>query len=529
MPLPYPGAVPSEPNRLITLLLAVAGGVATRFAFPGPGWWPLAYVGMALLFLALLRDRAWWNALVGLVWGAAFFLPLITWTDSAVGWIPWLALSLVEAGFVGLFAAAWTWARRGEAVWRSAGLQILVFALLWTASEELRQVWPFGGFPWGRLAFSQADAPMAALMSLAGAPLVTAVVAAVGAMIARSVLAVRRASFFGTFGWLAGAVALIVVGILVPMPTQAQNGELKVGAVQGNVPGQGVDAFGNVPRQVLENHAQGTKDLLKQVAPGDLDLVVWPENGTDIDPQVDQQAAATIDDAATAVAAPLLVGTVQYPASGGRYNTSILWEPGVGVVASYTKQRPAAFGEYVPMRGFVRLFSSDVDKVTRDMIPGRKPGYVPLSSPRLGRTVGIGDVICFEVAYDDIVRTAVTSGGEVIVVQTNNASFGYTAESTQQLAMSRLRAIEHGRATVQISTVGVSAVIAPNGAVLQRTTLFTPAQMVATLPLRESLTLSDRLGRWPAWIIDALAVSVVVAGAAGAVRVRRSDRIEIAA
>jgi apolipoprotein N-acyltransferase len=484
---------------------------------------------MALLFLALRRDRAWWNALVGLVFGLTFFAPLITWADSAVGWIPWLALSTAEAGFVALFAAGWTWARRGETVWCSAGLQVVVFAVLWVGVEELRQVWPFGGFPWGRLAFSQADAPLAALMSVAGTPLVSAAVAAVGAMLARSVLGVRRARVTDTFGWLAAALALVAVGLVVPLPTQAQDGDLRVGAVQGNVPGQGLDAFGDVPRQVLDNHAQGTKDLLRQVSPGDLDLVVWPENGTDIDPEADQQAAATIDDAARAVGAPLLVGTVQYPDSGGRYNTSLLWEPGRGVVASYTKQRPAAFAEYIPMRNIARLFSSAVDKVTRDMLPGHKPGYVPLAAPRLGRTVGIGDVICFEVAYDDLVRTAVTTGGELLVVQTNNASFGHTAESTQQLAMSRLRAVEHGRAAVQISTVGVSAVIAPNGAVLQQTGLFTAAQMVATLPLRESLTLSDRLGPWPAWIIDALAVCVVVAGAAGSVRVRRSDRIEIAA
>ena len=222
----------------------------------------------------------------------------------------------------------------------------------------------------------------------------------------------------------------------------------------------------------------------------------------------------------------MLIGTVRYPDSGGRYNTSVLWQPAQGVIATYTKQRPAAFAEYIPMRGFVRHFSSAVDLVTRDMIAGTEPGYVPLSSPRLGRTVGLGDVICFEVAYDSIVREAVRTGGEVLLVQTNNASFGYSDESTQQLAMSRLRAIEHGRATVQISTVGVSAVIAPNGAVLQETSLFTPAQLVATLPLRTSLTPATRLGSWPAWIIDALAVCVVVAGAAGAARVRRPHRIE---
>ena len=91
-----------------------------------------------------------------------------------------------------------------------------------------------------------------------------------------------------------------------------------------------------------------------------------------------------------------------------------------------------------------------------DMLAGTKVGLIPVDVPRLGRTVGVADVICFEVAYDDIVRDAVAAGGELLVVQTNNATFGHTDESTQQLAMSRIRAIELGRATVQISTVGVS-------------------------------------------------------------------------
>jgi len=520
--------MPPDRSRPWSLVLAVAGGAATRAAFPGPGWWPLAYVGTALLFLALRRDRAWWNALVGLAWGLAFFGPLITWASHAAGTVPWLALTLAEAGFVAAFGAAWTWARRGEAVWRNAGLQVLVFTVLWVGVEELRQVWPFGGFPWGRLAFSQSEAPMVALASLGGTPLVSATVVATGVLLARGVLAARSVRVTATLGWLAGTAGLMAVGLVVPLASAAENGTLTVGVVQGNVPGTGPDGFGQA-WQVLDNHVAGTQALLGRVAPGALDLVVWPENGTDVDPQAYPDAAALIDGAARAVGAPMLVGTVQYPATGGRYNTSILWRPEQGVVASYTKQRPAAFGEYIPMRGIARLFSSRVDDVNVDMIPGTQPGYVPLESARHGRTVGLGVVICFEVAYDDIVREAVTSGGEVLVVQTNNASFGMSDESTQQLAMSRLRAVEHGRATVQVSTVGVSAVIAPNGALLQRTGLFTAEQMVATLPLRESLTPATRLGPWPAWITDALAVCVVVAGAAGAARVRRGLRIETAA
>jgi apolipoprotein N-acyltransferase len=517
-----------EPARWWTLVQAVAGGLLTRLAFPSPGWWGLAFVGVAVLYLALRRDSARWNALVGLAWGLAFVAPLITWADEAVGQVPWLALSTLEAAMFALFGAAWSWARRGNAVWRSAGLQVVVFTLLFVATEELAAAWPFGGFPWARLAFSQADSPLAALASVAGTPLLTGAVVLVGVLLARVVLAARRLQLGRLLAAAAVAAAILLVGMVIPLDTQAQAGSLRVGAVQGNVPGVGLDAFGQ-RQAVLNNHVAGTLALLDQVEPGELDVVLWPENGTDIDPQVDQTAAELIDGAAQAVGAPMLVGTVQYPPSGGRYNTAVLWEPGVGVTATYTKQHPAPFAEYIPIRSFVRQFSDAVDLVTQDMLPGDKPGYVPLTSERLGRTVGIGDVICFEVAYDGIVRDAVRAGGEVLVVQTNNASFGVSDESTQQLAMSRIRAIEHGRATVQISTVGVSAVIEPNGVVSQQTGLFTAEQMVANLPLRDTLTPATRLGSWPAWIIDALAVCAVLAGAAGAYRVRRADRIETAA
>ncbi|UZN01471.1 apolipoprotein N-acyltransferase [Cellulomonas sp. S1-8] len=519
--------MPVPPSaRWLTLVLAASGGWITRLAFPDPGISLLAPLGMALLYLALRRDSARWNALVGLVWGLACIGPMITWADDAVGPVPWLALTVLEASYVALFGAAWAWARRGHAVWRSGAWQLLAFVLLWVAAEELRSAWPFGGFPWGRLAFSQADSPLASYMWLGGTPLLSAVVAALGVLLARAALAASQVVLGRTLGALGAACGLVLASLLVPLDTVAQNGTLRVGAVQGNVPEPGqLDAFGE-RRQVLDNHVAGTRALLDQVDPGELDVVLWPENGTDIDPQVDEEAAGLIDGVAQEVAAPMLVGTVQYPESGGRYNTAVLWVPGEGPVATYSKQRPAPFAEYIPMRSLVRHFSDAVDLVTRDMLPGTEPGVIPLDSPRLGRTVVLGDVICFEVAYDAIVREAVTAGGEVLVVQTNNASFGWSDESTQQLAMSRLRAIEHGRATVQISTVGVSAVIEPNGVVVERTGLFTADQMVATLPLRDTLTPATRAGDRPAQVANVLAVWAVLAGMVGAARLRRDERPE---
>ncbi|ROS74485.1 apolipoprotein N-acyltransferase [Cellulomonas sp. PhB143] len=526
--MPYPARVRNpEPRRSTTLFLAAAGGVATMLAFPDTGWWPTAFVGVALLYLALRRDGAWWNALVGLVYGLAFFLPHIWWSYVATAAVPWLALSITESVFVAGFAAAWTWVRRVPAVREHAWLQVLVLPLLWVAVEQWRSIWPFGGFPWGKLAFSQEDSPLLHAAWLGGAPLVSFLVAAVGVLLGVALLALGAQAVPRRAG--AGVVVVAVAGVLlvvplaIPLATDAQDGTLRTGAVQGNVDEPGLGSFAN-RGEVLQNHVDGTKALLEQVDPGDLDVVLWPENGSDLDPQTNPDVAADIDDAARTVGAPILVGAQEFPESGGRYNVLLLWEPGVGVTDRYAKQHPAAFGEYIPIRGFVRLFSDQVDRITTDMIPGRGAGVMDLDVPRLGRTVPLATLICFEVAYDGLIQDAVRDGGEVLVIPTNNASFGFTAESTQQLAMSRLRAVETGRATVQISTVGVSGVIAPDGTVLQSTDLFTAAQMVSELPLRTSLTPAVVAGRWVERGVWALSVLLLAGGVVAGVRGRRRAR-----
>jgi len=519
----------------VTLLLAAAGGLLTDAAFPDRGWWPVAFVGVGLLFWALRRDGARWGALVGLVWGLAFFLPHLWWANEATDTVPWLALSVMEACFVAVLGAAWVWARRWAWLRGHPVRQALAFAVLFVGVEQARTEVPFGGFPWGRLAFSQAGSPLGRAAWLGGEVLVSLLVALVGALLAAAVLGLlaRRAGPAETAGaapsrGLAGRVvvpvavagALVAAPLLVPLDARAQAGTLEVGAVQGDVAEPGLGSFAN-RAEVLNNHLDGTRALLDQVEPGDLDVVLWPENGSDLDPQEVPEVAAAIDDAARAVGAPILVGAQEFPATGGRYNVALLWEPGVGVVDRYAKQHPAPFGEYMPLRSFLRLFSDQVDRVSIDMIPGTSTGVVDLASERLGRTVPLGVVICFEVAYDELVRDAVHAGAEVLVVPTNNASFGYTAESTQQLAMSRLRAISTGRATVQVSTVGVSGVIAPDGTLLQSTRLFTADQLVASLPLRTSLTPAVRLGGAPALAVGLLAAALVVAGVASGVRERR--------
>ncbi len=505
--------------------MAAVGGLVLDAGFPGLGWWPLVFVSLAALFVALGRDSARWNFLVATTFGVAFFVPHLQWIDGTVGAIPWLALSVAEAAIVGLFGVAWSWARRGAVIWTRARLQVPVFAILWVGMEELRAVAPFQGFPWGRLAFSQADSPLGQFARLGGVPLVSGLAAAIGALLALAVLAVRRFDV-GTASALAlASLAVVGGGWLVPLDSAAQAGRLTVGAVQGDVPNRGLDSFDQA-RQVLQNHLTGTAALLDRVAPGELDVVLWPENSSDIDPRADAAAGAQITAAAQALGAPILVGTDNYPRTGGRLNTSLLWDPTDGPVDSYAKQHPAPFAEYIPFRDLARRFSSAVDRVQTDMVPGTAEGIIHLRSERLGRVVPIGVGICFEVAYDDIIRDAVADGAQMLVIPTNNANFGMSDESTQQLAMSQLRAIEHGRATVQISTVGVSAIISPAGVVRERTDLFTADQMVASVPLRTALTPATRYGDWVTWGLRGLAVAVVVAGAAGARQIPRAVRVQ---
>lgn len=499
--------------------MALLGGALTDTAFPQRSWWPMAMMGVALLVLALERDSTRWGFAVATVWGLGFFLPHLWWAREAVGTFPWIALSVAEACLVGLAGWAWVWARRAGWLKERRWPHAVVFGSVWTAMELVRSTLPFGGFPWGRLAFSQTDSPLLSLAWLGGAPLVSATVAVLGAALAFSVLAVGRRSPVGAlagplaFGLALGAAAL------TPVDSSAESGQVTVGVVQGNVSQPGLHAFANA-REVTQNHAAGTHALAHDVGVGGVDVVLWPENASDYDPRRDQETADVIDAAATAIGAPIVLGTQRYT-QDARYNESVVWAPGVGIVDVYAKQRPAPFAEYIPLRDLARRFSSAVDLVSTDMAPGQGVGV--LEVPLTDGALALGVAICFEVAYDGIVRDSVLSGAELLVVPTNNASFGYTAESEQQLAMTRLRAVELGRATVQVSTVGVSAVVLPDGTMTDETELFTAAHFSRELPLRSSLTPAAVIGEVPALTMAALTVLAAAAGMVTTVRRTRRE------
>jgi apolipoprotein N-acyltransferase len=285
--------------------------------------------------------------------------------------------------------------------------------------------------------------------------------------------------------------------------------------VQGDVPTAGLE-FNAQRRAVLDNHVRATLALADAVRAGRTaapDVVLWPENSSDIDPLRNLDAYAEIGRATDAVGVPLLVGAVLEGPGDKVSNAGIVWGPSgstsPGPGQRYVKRHPVPFAEYIPYRSFFRIFSDKVDLVSKDFVAGDRVGVLQLGPAR------IGDVICFEVAYDDIVHDAVASGADLLVVQTNNATFGYTDESVQQIAMSRLRAVEAGRAVVHVSTVGVSGLIEPDGSVVAGSSLFTPAVLESTLPLRTGFTVATRLGVPPELVLaaaGALLVGLAVLG-----------------
>lgn len=487
----------------VRLVVAAASGFALSYAFaPHDRWWLLP-VATAMLTLACTGVGVGRGALVGLVGGLGFFGSLLSWM-TVLGTDAWLGLVLLQALFwAGLGAGLAVVARLpGWPAWATG---------VWVLVEALRSVVPWGGFPWGRLAHALIDSPLVGFVHLGGAAGLSAVGAAVGTLLAAVVLAATRRDVLRS-GLALGLVALAAAaGALVSAvlsPPDA-TGTAVAALVQGNVPRLGLD-FQGQREAVLANHVEATEQLAEDVRAGRVpqpDVVVWPENSSDIDPFRDPSAKQRIDEAVALVDAPTLVGVLVATPDGEQVeNTAIVWDPVDGPGDRYRKRHPVPFGEYVPGREIIADLVGRLDRVPRDMRAGTEPGVLTLGP------VTAGVVICFEIAYDAEVRDTVTGGGQVIIVQTNNATYGRTGQPEQQFAISRLRALEHGRDVLIASTSGISAIIRADGSVDAVSEEFTRDVLVDEVALRDDLVWATRAGPAIAWSLAALGMLGVVLG-----------------
>ncbi len=502
----------------VRVVTAMVAGIVLAFAFPPfdmlSGWIAVpAFAGLVASVRGLPARRAggWLSGPGAVVIGAAgatFFLVLLTWM-RVLGPDAWIALVLLCALF-----------------WAAAGVLlpallvrrwwVLSVPLLWVCMEALRARVPWGGFPWGRLAFAQAGNELVGWAALGGAAAVTFVVALAGTLL--------------LLGWdrlrsgqpRRAAVAALAIAALVGGGAAGRaadwggpdGAEQQIAVVQGNVPRLGLD-FNAQRRAVLDNHVRVTEELATQVAAGAQPppvAVIWPENSSDIDPLRNADAARAIDQAADAIGAPILVGAVQtnpddpptdaHP--GTVWNVGLVWDPVTGPGDAYVKRHPVPFGEYLPFRDLLSRFITRFDRIPRDFAPGSEPGLLQIGP------VPAGVVICFEIAYDELVRDAVRAGGQVLVVQTNNATYGRTGQPAQQLAISQVQAVASGRTTLVAATSGVSAVIDPHGVLQWQTEEFTSDSTVTEVPMRSGLTPAMRIDGWLELAAAALLVGLLV-------------------
>lgn len=457
-------------------LASIFAGAIVAWSFY-PGHWWASVVGMAILLLCLDSKPRKTRLKLTLAFALTFFAFHVQWV-SVLGNDAWFGLVILCTLPWMLFALLPIDSRSKWFYLQHAALVIVL--------EAIRASWPWGGFPWGLLAYSQVDGPLVALSTIGGQSLVSGVVVVCAAI---TVKVIKFRSF-------SALMLLLFISICsASVSSFNSNDSVQLAAIQGNVPRVGNELSAQ-RAAVLNNHLRTTEQLLAEIESGltpEPDLIVWPESGTDIDPLVPGIAAEAISELASRSAAPILIGATTWYSSGsegeGPTNSGIMWT-GNGPSQIYSKNHLVPFGEYVPLRDVLAKWITRFDQIPNDFVPGEGPGVFDVSGAQ------IGDVICFEVAYANHIYDTINAGAQVITVQTNNATYGNTTQPEQQFAITRFRAIETQRAFLVASTSGISGLIQNDGSVTDKTKQFESAIVTGEAPLISEKTFSTKYPYW---------------------------------
>ena len=388
-----------------------------------------------------------------LAFALTFNLVLLHWTSTYVGSVPWIIL----AAGLSLFYLPLVAVKR---------LGIAFFPLIFIVLEEIRNRFPFQGFGWARIAYSQADAPYAKIAAHGGAVALSAITVLLGLVL-----------FFLFQKQFRILILLPLFLVVVPVDVQMSETTQTL-MIQGNVPKLGLD-FNSRAKEVFFNHVKETDIAIMENRK--VNFILWPENSVDVDPFRNPE----VFEALNSYKVPLIIGAI-VGRDNDILNTSILWTKESQNV--YIKQHLTPFGEYIPLRSLASKISPFVDDV-RDFSPGNESTIFTVDKAK------IAPVICYELLDDQILEKAAKSSN-LLAVQTNSATFGDSAQSAQQLQITRIRAIEHSRNILSVSTTGYSAVIDYNGKVLQKSDMGAAQHLYAEIGLISSVSPRDRYGDW---------------------------------
>jgi apolipoprotein N-acyltransferase len=436
------------------VMIALSAFLASA-AFAPIGVWYLGILGYSLFLRKIAKShRQLWHAFAfGFIYNAI----VLHWSGKFVGAVPWLLLSFLQALFYIPVGAV---AKRSGSIWLTIAALLLM--------EEFRSVFPFGGFGWTRIAFSQIESPAAAFLPYGGVLSLSALTLLLAALISRF----RLGSLV--------KLLLVIIGLgLIPANPQG-SGSVKLLAIQGNTPSIGLD-FNSRAQAVFDLH----RDATYKYATGSYDAIIWPENAIDIDPDLYPNVAADIEKLARDKRIPLIAGVV-LKRDGSPINASVLYNSESGAVSTYEKRGLTPFGEFMPLRGLAEFISPFAASVV-----DFKPGSELITHQVAG--AALGPIICYEIIDDQLVAE-MSSNSDALIVQTNSATFAGTAESRQQLAITRVRALETSRSILSVSTIGISAFINSNGRVTQITSENIQTSLTGDLILNDHVTFASKWG-----------------------------------
>ncbi|MDQ1422947.1 MAG: apolipoprotein N-acyltransferase [Acidimicrobiaceae bacterium] len=467
-----------RPRSLVVGLGAVGAGGLVAASLPPWGFWPAAWIGFAVLDRVLGTSDGRSRFARGWLFGLGWFAPGLGWMWflTAPGY---LAAVAVFAAFVGTACALVP-----PSPWRRLALPGAL-----TLTEAIRFVFPLGGVPLASVAIGQAGGPLAPVVRVGGALLLGAVTIGAGVAISAAFERRRLVAAAGA----AAVVVLTIAGYTAPAGHSVRT--VVVALVQGGGR-QGTHAVNTDPRLVVERALAATATL----APG-ADVVVWPENVIDVAAFATSRELDEVASEAARLHAPLVVGITEDAGPKHFTNAQVVVLPDGDIVSRYDKVKRVPFGEYIPLRGILNALGAPTDRVPTDAVAGHGPGVLDI--PGLDR---VGVVISWEVFFDDQARGSVTHGAALILNPTNGSSYTGTELQTQQLASSRLRALETGRWVVQVAPTGFSAFVSPSGRVFDRTTISAAATRTRTVSLRHGRTLYVVVGDLPAYLLAAALV-----------------------
>ncbi|WP_231880290.1 apolipoprotein N-acyltransferase [Microbacterium sp. H83] len=487
---------------LITLWLAVplaaAAGLAMDLASPELSWWPLAFVSVIVALATTVGRSIGGALLVGLVFGVTFYSLHLDWVGEFLGPVPRIALVGLQSMIFGIgaipIALAYKWTSRLR---RGAVLHVIVvpvlIGVLWVGREITLGSWPYGGFPWARLGMTQVEGPFPEVASWVGVTGLSLVIATISASVVQWLRMGLR--FLPA---TAPAVLLLVGLTVIPQFPTTDAGAFRVGWVQGNGPSGYFDD--RSPGELLSAQVDATEPLLDRKT----DLLVWPEGSAEFDPFRDERAGAVLDEIVTRSGSPLL-GNAATTRGAETFNTSFVWTQDSLDPQIHDKVNPVPFGEYVPDRWFYEQLAPDlVGLIQREYTPGTNAPVVTV-----GKTA-IGLAICFDVIFDGVIRAGAERDVGLFVFQTNNADFRGSDENLQQLAFARMRAIQTGKSVVNVSTVGTSQVIAPDGSILATAGVDEVAAEITDVPLRTGTAPGIFVDQWTAPGIVILGIGAIV-------------------